>query len=51
MAKKKNGIGRPKETDKVQTEYVYLRQSQKKKILSKYKTLTKALTEGVLAEC
>jgi hypothetical protein len=50
MAKKKK-VGRPKESDKVKTEYVYIRGSDKKKILTKYPDLTKALTEGVLPEC
>lgn len=50
MAKKKTK-GRPEVDDKVKTEYVYIKKSQKKKILAKYPTLTKALTEGVLAEC
>ena len=52
MAKKKNP-GRPKksDSDKVKTEYVYIRKSDKKKIEAKFGDLTKALTEGVLPEC
>lgn len=49
MAKKKPG--RPEVTDKKKTEYVYLRPTEKKKILKKYKTLTIAVTEAVLPQC
>lgn len=50
MAKKKKQ-GRPEVDDKVKTEYVYIRKSQKKKILTKFPSLTEALTEGVLPQC
>lgn len=47
MAKKKTGPGRPKDTNKKVTEYVYLRPTEKQKILKKHKTLTIA----ILQEC
>lgn len=52
MPKKKNP-GRPKksDSDKVKTEYVYIKKADKKKIEAKFGDLTKALTEGVLPEC
>lgn len=42
MAKKKT-VGRPEVTDKKKVEYVYLRESEKRRILKKHKTLTIAL--------
>lgn len=50
MARKKKQ-GRPKVEDAVKTEYVYIRKSQKKKILTKFPDLTKAIIEGVLPQC
>lgn len=51
MATKKKKVGRPSDPDKKYTEYVYLRPSEKKKILKKHKTLTDAMLERVLPEC
>lgn len=42
MAKKKT-VGRPEVTDKKKVEYVYLRDSEKKKVLKKHRSLTVAL--------
>lgn len=47
MATKKKTPGRPKNPDKKNTELVYLRPSEKKKILKKHKTLT----DAILCEC
>jgi len=49
MAKKK--AGRPKVNDKVKVKYVYLTDSQEKKIIRKFNSLTKAVKERVLPEC
>ncbi len=45
MATKKKQPGRPKNPDKKITELVYLRPSEKKKILKKHRTLTEAILQ------
>lgn len=47
MATKKKVAGRPKVTDKVKVRYIYLKDSQVKKVQGTHRTLTHA----VLAKC
>lgn len=51
MATKKKKAGRPTDPDKKFTEYIYLRPSEKKKILKKHKTLTDAVVQVILPQC
>ena len=51
MNKKKNGAGRPKIADKVKVVSAYLKDSEKKKVIKKYGSVTDAIRVEVLPKC